>query len=100
LGIISVNSNTEAYLSTNSHHSCIKDDNLRSKLNSYLDTDLIPEKYKIEKDYYHNYNPKCNSIDLKEDKNNIKILSQMTIQSDLSPILAESKELECLPKGN
>ena len=96
----SVNSNTESYLRTNSHHACIKDDNIRSRIDSYLSIDLIPEKYKKDKDYYNNYNPKCNVINLKEENNNFKELSELTLKCDLSPILAESIELEGLPKGS
>jgi hypothetical protein len=98
LGINSVNSNTEAYLRTNSHHACIKDD-IRLRLNSYLSTDLIPEKYRRDKDYYNNYNPKCDTIKLKKENSSFKELSELTLKCDLSPILAETKELEGLPKG-
>lgn len=89
-------------MTTNSHFSFI-DNDLKTKISSILNPDLIPEEYKKGKDYY---NSNSESIDAEYSipcrfKNNdtLKKILMKAFQPDISPILADLSDLKGLPKG-
>ena len=106
LGITENTEEISHILNSNYHVGLLNNRSLNEKFNSYLDIDLIPDKYKSGKSYYDDYETQTSYIfpnldeasSLKKDKKLIENLSKL-FNTDISPGLADLSSLKGLPKA-
>lgn len=106
LGESKVTDDMKYLIETNSHIYAIDDENMRKKFNSYLDTSLIPDEYKMGKSYYNKYTNYVFNESNKEEYDRIieenKDLKTKLVNlfnPDLSPGLADDELLKNLPNA-
>lgn len=95
-------------LENNEHLLVIEDENLRNKYDSYLDVNLIQDKYKKDNVYYEKYEkmkangeiyPKtANNKALLNDEKFVSSAKQM-FSKEMSPILVEDNKLKSAPQS-
>ena len=95
----------EGLFLSNSHTFLLKDLELKRKYEEYLDINLIPEKYKVGKSYYDNYesikkNLSCSFNSSVFEKIDPKIAKKIEVlfTIEASPALADPEVLKLLPK--
>ena len=106
LGLTHANEYQEDLLIRNIHTLLIEDKQLKAKLQSYLDVDLIPEMFKEKKEYYYNYNniksviyPDESKMDAKLAKNEkLATLLKQLFNENISPGLTGDESLKKSPK--
>jgi acetyl esterase/lipase len=108
MGISKVTSNHEDLLIKNYHTTLIHDAQVREKYKSYVNVDLIPDEYKLNKIYYTNYDqieklvfPSASSHDyytkmLENEELSAKLGNLFCVK--ISPCLAEESMLQRQPK--
>lgn len=108
-GVVDVTEEVHQAIYNNEHQLLIEDDALRAKYQSYLDINLIPDKYKIGRTYYDGHNltemldfkyPKYknDSHITKRDPEFAKLFYKF-LTPEISPALADDNILSLLPKA-
>jgi acetyl esterase/lipase len=104
LGLTNVTKKIEDIFDNDQLISFIENEEIRQKILSYLDTDKIPEEYKIGKPYYETAGgikmPKklVKSSILRRDKPIAELYSKV-FHPAVSPLLASDEQLKGLPKA-
>ena len=88
----------------NRHTLYLEDEELKKKYQSYLDVNMIPEKYKTGRTYYENHErikekrlSELDNEDIKLDEN-LKQKLKILFSTEASPGLADAEVLKLLPK--
>lgn len=95
-------------VTNNEHIQLIEDENIRLQYASYLNADLIPDKYKMGKSYYNNYKKLKDTKLFTSELNDTSILTRNKDFSklvtnlfnlDVSPALVDDNLLKKLPQA-
>lgn len=90
-------------LTTNEVSTLIKDIKLKDKIISSVDSNLVPEKYKKNYDYYDNYNVKNQFPETSDHpilkNSDISEKLKLLFTPEISPNIADIEELEGLPEA-
>lgn len=104
LGVTEITKSMVDELTSNNHTNLLTDSERKEKIKSYLDVDLIPDKYKHGKEYYAKYEPIAKKSLFPESKS---LLSHNSELGDLlkkiadptvSPLFYDDEHLAKLPK--